>query len=947
MRLLAGKQDAAVKDLEWAGAQKAPSAAVFSDLSAAYLARWRSRGNPADLIRALEAADRAVSLDPNLAEAQFNLALTCEQLSLARDALASWQRVTELEQMSGWSEEARKHIAALRRKPVWAGHSIELDTAVDRQEVFRQIVLAFPGESRRYGEEVLLKRWALDHLAGDSAGANRVLAELQTLGRILAYSYGDWMLADSVEAIRRSAKPAIEALAEGHRLFGEGVDRYALRDGPAEARVFSEAGRMLRRSRSPFSRWADSYLGASYFFYPDYRRALRVLEPFLTRATQLRRYPSLLARIFWQVGLIRGILGDIAASQRAYLRSLRLFERVRDEEDAAVLHFLISEDLEDLGQGPEAWRHRILALTMTGEWTNQRWRHNVLYDASDACLRENKASAALYFQNEMVRGAAHDPYDLAEALLVRSKTYYKLGRGADPLRDLNGARTQTAKIESEGLRERKQADIALAAAEMNAFSNRRQELDTLTRAVAYYRNSEFSPLLVQALLDRSQKYGNIGDLNRSLSDLQSALSDIDHQRLALPTAELRASFLDHAHQAYDAMIRLQLLHHDEASAFIYSERGRAQALLEELVGPRESARQQPASETDVTRALPEGVVIVEYATLTDRLGIWVMRRGASPRSVTILLSNGALTAQVNELSSASDSGSSARLKAARAGLYDSLIRPIARSIAESAGVVFVPDKSLGLVPFSALYDRDKAKYLVEEKVVASCPSSSLYLRLLERSRGRPRPMKMSALGVGNPAHEEELFPTLPRLRNAEAEVAGLKEASGSAEVLVGSQATKSAFLASLPRFDVIHFAGHALINEEQPSASMLLLAAEPGKHQSGVLYAHDLQRLSLRRVGLVVLAGCNTASGRVGASEGVSSLARVFLSAGVPMVIGSLWSIEDGAAGSLLACLHRGIGTGLRPAAALRAAQLRFMKEHSDDPSALRTWSAFVAIGAL
>src|SRR5215218_4098707 len=109
-----------------------------------------------------------------------------------------------------------------------------------------------------------------------------------------------------------------------------------------------------------------------------------------------------------------------------------------------------------------------------------------------------------------------------------------------------------------------------------------------------------------------------------------------------------------------------------------------------------------------------------------------------------------------------------------------------------------------------------------------------------------------------------------------------------AETLTGPWATKSRFLTEVGRYEIVHFAGHAISNEEFPLLSMLVLAPEAGS--AGALMAHEIYGLKLERTRLVVLAACSTARARISPGEGVLGLARPFLAAGVPSVVASLWN---------------------------------------------------------
>jgi CHAT domain-containing protein len=128
----------------------------------------------------------------------------------------------------------------------------------------------------------------------------------------------------------------------------------------------------------------------------------------------------------------------------------------------------------------------------------------------------------------------------------------------------------------------------------------------------------------------------------------------------------------------------------------------------------------------------------------------------------------------------------------------------------------------------------------------------------------------------------------------------------------------------LSGYRIVHFATHGVLDAQNPALSGLALSMvdRKGVRQEGFLHLHDVYNLRLN-ADLVVLSGCRTALGKEVSGEGLIGLTRGFLYAGAPRVVASLWKVEDQATAALMAKLYEGLWTGgLRPAAALRAAQL-------------------------
>jgi len=118
--------------------------------------------------------------------------------------------------------------------------------------------------------------------------------------------------------------------------------------------------------------------------------------------------------------------------------------------------------------------------------------------------------------------------------------------------------------------------------------------------------------------------------------------------------------------------------------------------------------------------------------------------------------------------------------------------------------------------------------------------------------------------------------------------------------------------------------------------------------EDGLLEAREIAELDLE-ADLAVLAGCETARGRIGAGEGVIGLTWGFFAAGVPATVVSQWAVESKTTARLMRDLHRALADGrgkpgsLSKGEALRAASLRLLREsRSRHPF---YWAGFVVVG--
>jgi CHAT domain-containing protein/tetratricopeptide (TPR) repeat protein len=171
-----------------------------------------------------------------------------------------------------------------------------------------------------------------------------------------------------------------------------------------------------------------------------------------------------------------------------------------------------------------------------------------------------------------------------------------------------------------------------------------------------------------------------------------------------------------------------------------------------------------------------------------------------------------------------------------------------------------------------------------------------------------------------------------RLPFSRREAAAIKSAVGEGQTLeaVDFDASRAtAMSAELGQYRIIHFATHGLLNSEHPELSGLVfsLVDRQGKPQNGFLRLHEVYNLNLPAE-LVVLSACQTGLGKDVKGEGLVGLTRGFMYAGAARVMASLWQVDDLATAELMKRFYaKVLGEGLRPAAALRDAQVEMWKQ--------------------
>lgn len=281
-------------------------------------------------------------------------------------------------------------------------------------------------------------------------------------------------------------------------------------------------------------------------------------------------------------------------------------------------------------------------------------------------------------------------------------------------------------------------------------------------------------------------------------------------------------------------------------------------------------------------------------------------------------------------------------------------------------LVIVPDGALEYVPFGALPDVALVP-LVQRHEIVYLPSVSalaIQRQVLERRPPAPKRLLVLADPVFDPGDprltrlastrtkatatlgdDSPVFERLPGSRQEAEAIAALVPPSEARIALDFDASRAEALSGRLSEYRIVHFATHGVIDAEHPALSGLALSMvdRAGQPQAGFLHLHDIYNLRLN-ADLVVLSGCRTALGKEVRGEGLLGLTRGFLYAGAPRVLASLWQVEDQATAALMTRFYRALWQEhLRPAAALRAAQLALSRERRwRDPY---FWAGFVLQG--
>jgi CHAT domain-containing protein/Tfp pilus assembly protein PilF len=260
-------------------------------------------------------------------------------------------------------------------------------------------------------------------------------------------------------------------------------------------------------------------------------------------------------------------------------------------------------------------------------------------------------------------------------------------------------------------------------------------------------------------------------------------------------------------------------------------------------------------------------------------------------------------------------------------------------------LLIVSDGSLQYLPFDALPDpverfsssQERPPLLLKHEVVGT--PSAMILVTLRRLKDQLAPKTIAVFAdpvfgsddprVGRVGGSDTLtketggMERLPHtLVEARAIVSLLHDTDSM--IAIGFEANRALALSDeLNRYRIVHFATHAVFDDEHPKLSGVLLSTidKYGNHQDGYLRLKDIYGLRLP-ADLVVMSGGSRGVPII-QGKGFVGLTTGFMQAGSKAVLASLWKVDDRATAELMTHFYRALlQEGAPPSSALRQAKL-------------------------
>jgi CHAT domain-containing protein len=444
-------------------------------------------------------------------------------------------------------------------------------------------------------------------------------------------------------------------------------------------------------------------------------------------------------------------------------------------------------------------------------------------------------------------------------------------------------------------------------------------------------------------LVRSRMRWQVGPRIEAMRDSFRLLEAIEAERLSQPSGIDRARRADMWRQPYAELVARVLSTANDTPAdlelaFTVMERGRARSLLDALAPSAASpALNHVRGVLQPDEALLE-FQIWESSSMPNGIesASWVLVSDATATRAVALPAASAwgLSDAVRMFTGLVERRDGVEARAARS-LFDTLMaRAVAQLPASITRLIIVPDTTLYDFPFDLVRTPD-GQPLGARYAVSIAPSATIWSHWRTLPARAPIAGALAIVDPRLPAGTAALAALPFAHREGRAVIASVPRA----RVVAGRNATEAAIKhTDLGGVGLVHIAAHAIVDNDRPDQSAVMLAASG--NEDGSLRPSEIERMQMQGK-VVVLSACQSANGAALRGEGLAGLADAFFRAGSHAVVASLWPLRDDEAALLFEDFYRRWRSGETLAAALASAKRA--RAAAGAPAA--AWAGVIALG--
>lgn len=285
-------------------------------------------------------------------------------------------------------------------------------------------------------------------------------------------------------------------------------------------------------------------------------------------------------------------------------------------------------------------------------------------------------------------------------------------------------------------------------------------------------------------------------------------------------------------------------------------------------------------------------------------------------------------------------------------LWKILIEP-STNMLNNKRLIIIPDGILGYLPFDILLEKNMKidsinyrdlPYLIKKHPLSYSYSATLrYNNYFDLDREKPEKNIIAfapIYGVDTASKNVNQLEPLPFAKHEAREI--IKNQGGV--LYSDDSATKNNFISQAGSSNILHLAMHTIINDSLPMQSKLVFYDDDTSSFSHFMFTHEIYNMNLN-ASMIVLSACNTGAGNIKRGEGIMSLARGFVYAGVPSIVMTLWEVQDVSGSEIMNSYYNYLNQDISKDIALQNAKLDMLQNANMAKSHPFFWSTYIISG--
>ncbi|MBX7169404.1 MAG: CHAT domain-containing protein [Pyrinomonadaceae bacterium] len=905
---------------------------------------------------------KSIDLKKDALEPRFNQALCISLLNdvLPNQTKEAWENYLKFDSDSQWADEARERLKKLEfNKPV----------GKTKEEILQEFLLAKEKNDTEKAWQVLstnretltgklipqqLAFMFIDKkIKGEKEKAGETLNALVYSAKLEEQKSGDFFWRDLTNYYVNitddkisKLKEAQENYFEAFKLEGVGKLDEAIEKFNSSKDIFSNASNIW------MEQLCNYWIASLKFRLSKLDESEMMFDSAVAFANQAN-YKWLATHSFVRLSFIKISKNNYSDSLHYCDLALKLAKQTNDLYNLVRIYYSFSYNYKCLKRFDLSLKFsekNFELIKKTGSDLMQLWD---TFDSTAGALYESEFyETASIFQKEALHFSEVSNDKFAEHL---SKVYlgiiYTKANKIDEARTFfNESRQIAEAFGDQQTREKGLALINLKEGNLEKLNgNYQKAIDLFRKATVFYSSSEYHLDEYESRKGELLAYLAVKDNNKIQESIPLVTEIFRKYRTEILEEQNRNSFFDKEQNIYDLVVDYELENGNVETAFNYFEESKARSLLDlqskkailkenEVKFSKETS--EPLKINQIRPQIPENTQLVEYTILEDKLLVWIISK-TDFEVKKVNISTDKLKDKINNYLDILNKHEEDEKNLSKE-LFNLLIEPISTNLNPEKQICFIPDKFLFHLPFASLISPQTGEPLVMKYDLLISPSANVFLTSSRKAKEMEQNSGENLLVIGNPLFNGENYSEnkLAKLPSAEKEALKIAENYSSPKVLIGNEVEKKTFINALSNSEIIHFAGHYIVNENSPMQSKFVLKGNE------TLENRELFEINLDKAKLIVLSACQTGVESYYQGEGMMGASRFFLANGIPLVVASQWNVDSELATKIMIQFHYyRKKENLSTIQALRKAQIDLIQ--NEDPKFKKPfyWATFQVFG--